>query len=72
MTAVGIIAGCAARHLRTGVDYTEAIEVQAVWPESLSADALQVGCLLAFAIVGMFKLDATHLEAVAGGIMPEV
>lgn len=72
MAAVGIILGCAARQHRTNVDYTETEMVRAVWPESLSADALQIGVLVAFAIMGITGADAEHLEAAAGNLMPAV
>jgi hypothetical protein len=72
MLAVGLICGSAGRQLRTDADYTETIEVKALWPEALHPDALQVGVLVCFAIAGMFGLDATHLEAVAGGIFPDL
>ena len=70
--AVGIILGCAARLVRTGVDYSETEMVRAVWPEDLSADAMQVGILVALAMVGITGCDAEHLEAAAGNLMPTV
>lgn len=72
LTAVGVILGVAARQVRTSVDYSETEMVRAVWPESLSADALQIGVLVVFAIMGVYDMDPDLIESAAGGIMPLV
>lgn len=70
--AIGIAIGCAARLMVTGVDYSETVEVQAVWPEVWSADALQLGILIAIAVNAALGGEASTLQQVAGGIMPNV
>lgn len=70
--AVGMILGVTARYMQTGVDYSRTDEVRAVWPEQLSADAMQIGCLVAVACIGLFGGDPAQLEMAAGNLMPTV